>query len=140
MYDAAKNKDVIVTSQIAVGLMDNSMASEFCHHMGAAAKENCRFCRVRPLSLFIIIYISKSKSGFLSCCEALNSAEKDLEYCLTILFILGIYMKETTIMIFYWVSSAQLQCQCLSLTNGLKQVKLYILSYSTQPKNVQVGK
>ncbi|XP_063436119.1 uncharacterized protein LOC134717559 [Mytilus trossulus] len=45
MYDAAKNKDVIVTSQIAVGLMDNSMASEFCHHMGAAAKENCRFCR-----------------------------------------------------------------------------------------------
>ncbi|XP_052080652.1 uncharacterized protein LOC127718641 [Mytilus californianus] len=62
MYDAAYNKNVIVTSQIAVGLMDNSMASEFCHHMGAAAKENCRFCRYRNNHLLIGELRTKNKT------------------------------------------------------------------------------
>ncbi|XP_052072087.1 uncharacterized protein LOC127710330 [Mytilus californianus] len=62
MYDAAYNKNVIVTSQIAVGLMDNSMASEFCHHMGAASKENCRFCRYRNNHLLIGELRTKNKT------------------------------------------------------------------------------
>ncbi|XP_063401568.1 uncharacterized protein LOC134685600 isoform X1 [Mytilus trossulus] len=47
MYDSYLKKEVIVTSQLGIGLMDNAMAAEFCHSMGAAAKENCRFCKYR---------------------------------------------------------------------------------------------
>ena len=38
-YDSYLKTDVIVTSQLDIGLMDNTMAAEFCHSMCAAAKE-----------------------------------------------------------------------------------------------------
>ena len=62
MYDASKDEEVLVTSQLALVEMDNMMAMEACHLKGPAAKQNCRVCIVSFRENFIsLLKITKLK-------------------------------------------------------------------------------